>query len=98
MRLLKEKLAQWFFNISKFSNELLEDLNKLDDWPEKVKLMQKNWIGKSIGCEIDFETSESKNLISKYLQLVPILYLEPLLSLSLLIILSARNLKMRKLL
>ena len=56
----RKKLAQWFFNISKFSNELLEDLNKLDDWPEKVKLMQKNWIGKSIGCEIDFETSESK--------------------------------------
>ncbi len=56
----RKKLAQWFFNISKFSNELLEDLNKLDNWPEKVKLMQKNWIGKSIGCEINFETSESK--------------------------------------
>ncbi|MDC3021422.1 leucine--tRNA ligase [Pelagibacteraceae bacterium] len=51
----RKKLSQWFFNISKFSNELLEDLQTLNQWPEKVKLMQKNWIGKSVGCEIDFE-------------------------------------------
>ncbi len=51
----RKKLSQWFFNISKFSEELLEDLNSLTEWPEKVKLMQKNWIGKSVGCEIDFE-------------------------------------------
>jgi len=51
----RKKLSQWFFNISKFSNELLEDLNTLAEWPEKVKLMQKNWIGKSVGCEIDFK-------------------------------------------
>ena len=51
----RKKLSQWFFNISKFSNELLEDLKTLNEWPDKVKLMQKNWIGKSVGCEIDFE-------------------------------------------
>ena len=51
----RKKLSQWFFNISKFSNELLEDLKTLNQWPDKVKLMQKNWIGKSVGCEIDFE-------------------------------------------
>ena len=51
----RKKLNQWFFNISKFSNELLEDLNSLDEWPDKVKTMQKNWIGKSFGCELDFE-------------------------------------------
>ena len=51
----RKKLNQWFFNISKFSNELLEGLDKLDDWPNKVKIMQKNWIGKSFGCEIDFK-------------------------------------------
>ncbi len=51
----RKKLYQWFFNISKFSEELLEDLKSLEYWPEKVKLMQKNWIGKSIGCEIDFK-------------------------------------------
>ena len=51
----RKKLSQWFFNISKFSNELLEGLDQLDEWPNKVKIMQKNWIGKSFGCEIDFK-------------------------------------------
>ena len=51
----RKKLSQWFFNITKFSNELLNDLENLPGWPEKVKLMQKNWIGKSLGCEINFE-------------------------------------------
>ncbi len=51
----RKKLSQWFFNISKFSQELLDDLNKLDKWPNKVKTMQKNWIGKSFGCEIEFK-------------------------------------------
>ena len=50
----RKKLSQWFFNISKFSQELLDGLNKLEKWPNKVKIMQKNWIGKSFGCEIDF--------------------------------------------
>ncbi len=51
----RKKLKQWFFNITKFSNELLEDLNQLKNWPEKVKIMQKNWIGKSFGCELNFK-------------------------------------------
>jgi len=51
----RKKLNQWFFNISKFSEDLLEELNKLDEWPNKVKIMQKNWIGKSFGCEINFK-------------------------------------------
>ncbi len=51
----RKKLSQWFFNISKFSQELLDGLDNLDSWPEKVKTMQKNWIGKSFGCEIDFK-------------------------------------------
>jgi leucyl-tRNA synthetase len=50
----RKKLNQWFFNISQFSEELLEGLSNLDEWPNKVKIMQKNWIGKSFGCEIDF--------------------------------------------
>ncbi len=50
----RKKLNQWFFNISKFSQDLLDGLDKLDLWPNKVKIMQKNWIGKSFGCEIDF--------------------------------------------
>ena len=51
----RKKLNQWFFNITKFSQELLEGLNDLNEWPEKVKTMQKNWIGKSFGCEIKFQ-------------------------------------------
>ena len=51
----RKKLNQWFFKISKFSQDLLDGLESLDNWPNKVKIMQKNWIGKSIGCEIDFQ-------------------------------------------
>ena len=60
----RKKLSQWFFNISKFSQDLLDGLNQLDKWPNKVKTMQKNWIGKSFGCEIDFKI-ESKLPIKK---------------------------------
>ncbi len=51
----RKKLSQWFFNISKFSQDLLDGLDDLKSWPNKVKTMQKNWIGKSFGCEIKFE-------------------------------------------
>ena len=51
----RKKLNQWFFNISKFSENLLSELDQLENWPNKVKTMQKNWIGKSIGCEINFK-------------------------------------------
>jgi leucyl-tRNA synthetase len=56
----RKKLSQWFLNITKYSDELLNSLENLKGWPEKVKLMQKNWIGKSEGCEIDF-VSDHKN-------------------------------------
>jgi len=59
---VKKKLNQWFFNITKFSNELLESLENLDEWPNKVKIMQKNWIGKSFGCEVNFKINSSKNV------------------------------------
>ena len=58
----RKKLNQWFFNISKFSQELLDGLDKLEDWPNKVKIMQKNWIGKSFGCEINFKIESEKNI------------------------------------
>ena len=53
----KKKLSQWFLNITKYSDQLLSSLEELKGWPEKVKLMQKNWIGRSEGCEIDFITN-----------------------------------------
>ena len=51
----RKKLSQWFFNISKFSQNLLDGLDELESWPNKVKTMQKNWIGKSFGSEISFK-------------------------------------------
>ncbi|OUV60780.1 MAG: leucine--tRNA ligase [Candidatus Pelagibacter sp. TMED128] len=59
----RKKLSQWFFNITQFSNELLEDLEKLTGWPDKVRLMQKNWIGKSFGCELNFKIIESDKVL-----------------------------------
>ena len=58
----RKKLSQWFFNINKFANELLLDLENLKEWPSKVKTMQKNWIGKSFGCELDFKITGSKDI------------------------------------
>ena len=58
----RKKLSQWFFNIKKFSQNLLDELEKLKNWPDKVKLMQKNWIGKSYGCEIDFKIDKKNKL------------------------------------
>ena len=64
----RKKLNQWFFNITKFSEELLSGLDDLKEWPNKVKIMQRNWIGKSYGCEIKFkiENSDKINEIECY--------------------------------
>ena len=51
----QKKLSQWFFKITKYADSLLDSLNSMDGWPDKVRTMQKNWIGKSYGCEVDFE-------------------------------------------
>lgn len=56
----RKKLSQWFFNINEFAQDLLTGLETLKEWPEKVKLMQKNWIGKSFGCEINFKIIAKK--------------------------------------
>ena len=53
----QRELPQWFFRITSYADDLLEGLDTLDRWPEKVRLMQKNWIGKSEGCLIKFKLS-----------------------------------------
>ncbi|WP_440681377.1 leucine--tRNA ligase [Candidatus Pelagibacter sp. HIMB1623] len=58
----RRKLNQWFFNITKFSSELLDGLESLNEWPNKVKVMQKNWIGRSFGCEINFKIQSNKQI------------------------------------
>ncbi len=51
---IRKKMSQWFFKITEYAEELLQDLDKLD-WPEKTKILQKNWIGKSNGAYVDFK-------------------------------------------
>ncbi|MDA9329786.1 leucine--tRNA ligase [Amylibacter sp.] len=53
----RKELTQWFFKISEYSEELLSALDDLENWPDKVRTMQKNWIGKSQGMQFDFKTS-----------------------------------------
>ena len=58
----KRKLDQWFLKITDFAEDLLEGLGTLDDWPEKVRVMQENWIGKSSGLEFSFDLSNGEKL------------------------------------
>ncbi|MDG2090658.1 MAG: leucine--tRNA ligase [Gammaproteobacteria bacterium] len=51
----RRKIPQWFIKITDYAEELLTDLDKLDEWPEKVRVMQQNWIGRSEGLEFEFE-------------------------------------------
>jgi leucyl-tRNA synthetase len=59
----KRKLTQWFFKITAYAEELLRDIEQLVHWPERVRLMQKNWIGRSEGVEIDFALSGSSQTL-----------------------------------
>ena len=61
----RKELTQWFFKISDYSEELLNALDNLDNWPEKVKTMQANWIGKSVGLEIKFPVTQKYNGFSE---------------------------------
>ena len=59
----QKELSQWFFKISHYAEELGNSLDELSEWPEKVKIMQKNWIGRSEGCEIVFNIENSEDKI-----------------------------------
>jgi len=54
----RRKIPQWFVKITAFAQELLDDLETLDDWPERVKTMQSNWIGRSEGIELEFQVAD----------------------------------------
>ncbi|MGD0153362.1 MAG: leucine--tRNA ligase [Thermacetogeniaceae bacterium] len=58
----KKNLSQWFFRITAYADRLLQDLDKLQGWPEKVRIMQENWIGKSTGAEARFQTEDGTPL------------------------------------
>ncbi|UCD84734.1 MAG: leucine--tRNA ligase [Deltaproteobacteria bacterium] len=62
----QKELEQWFFQITKYAEDLLKACDELTGWPERVITMQKNWIGKSIGAEIDFPLEEGKRVITVF--------------------------------
>ncbi|MDF9304315.1 leucine--tRNA ligase [Tritonibacter mobilis] len=62
----RRELTQWFFKISDYSDELLEALDGLENWPAKVRLMQENWIGKSRGLQFSFERTDGEEAIEVY--------------------------------
>ena len=63
----KRKLEQWFFKITDYAPQLLEELDRMPQWPEKVKTMQRNWIGRSEGCLIDFPIAPNNEIFNKTL-------------------------------
>jgi len=58
----KKEISQWYMKITDYADELLDDIEQLDGWPEAVKTMQKNWIGKSVGIDIDFKLDNNSTL------------------------------------
>ena len=72
----KKNLSQWYFKITDYAEHLLENLDngKLDGWPNKVKIMQKNWIGKSHGAEVDFMVQDSDEILTVFTTRVDTIY------------------------
>ena len=72
----KKNLSQWYFKITDYADRLLENLDngKLDGWPAKVRTMQKNWIGKSYGCEVDFKMKDSDETLTVFTTRVDTIY------------------------
>jgi leucyl-tRNA synthetase len=62
----KRELAQWFFRITDYAERLVKEMDLLDGWPDKVKIMQENWIGRSEGAEIDFKVEGLDEVITVY--------------------------------
>lgn len=63
---VKKDLSQWFFKITDYADELLKDLDLLEGWPERVKTMQRNWIGRSEGLEFSFEIPALNDKVAVY--------------------------------
>jgi leucyl-tRNA synthetase len=63
---VKKDLKQWFFKITDYADRLLQDLSKLEGWPERVRIMQKNWIGRSEGAEFSFDIPEIHQKVAMF--------------------------------
>jgi len=70
----QKNLEQWFFKITEYAQTLLDDLSELSGWPERVKIMQKNWIGKSYGVEIDFKLEGTEEVVKCFTTRVDTIY------------------------
>ena len=73
-QVIEKKLEQWFFKITAYSQRLLDDLTKLKSWPERVRIMQQNWIGRSEGVRIDFPIVGSDEALSCFTTRVDTIY------------------------
>jgi leucyl-tRNA synthetase len=62
----RREMAQWFLKITDYAPELLEELDRLEGWPESVKSMQRNWIGRSEGVEIDFKVIDNEGVLTVF--------------------------------
>ena len=62
----KKNLSQWYLKITDYADRLLDNLDKLEGWPDKVKTMQRNWIGKSYGANINFEIKDSDKVLEVF--------------------------------
>ena len=62
----RRDLTQWFFKITDYAQRLLDDMDELTDWPERVKTMQRNWIGRSEGAEVTFEVAETGEQVTVF--------------------------------
>ncbi len=73
---VKKNLSQWYLKITDYADRLLENIDNgaLDGWPEKVRLMQKNWIGRSYGCEVDFKVKDSDEVLTVFTTRVDTIY------------------------
>jgi len=70
----QKDLEQWFFKITNYADRLLKDIDKLTEWPERVKTMQSNWIGKSTGVEIDFKIDGSTKALKCFTTRIDTIY------------------------
>jgi len=78
----QRKLRQWFFKTTSYAEKLLQDLDLLDEWPQRVKTMQQNWIGKSVGAEINFPLKNSDIKIKCFTTRIDTIYGATFLALS----------------